>query len=316
MKRLAILVACLLPLGGLAVEPKKTFEVASVKPSAPSVGGDGHNFHMTMGARFGPGTADSTRWACDNCSLGLLLTEAYSLKRFQITGPKWLDSERFDIVARVAEGATKDDLRLMQQNLLAERFGLKVHIEKKEMQVYDLVVGKNPPKLKEAAPAKPGADGAPTHEFGHGGPSAGPTPMRMGAGGWADHSAGRTVTITMHGNTRHQAVGEDMQQFADVLAAQLDRPVTDSTGLTGKYDFLLTFSGGKEGDGVGATAMMHGGPGGPGGGGGHADGPDSDASQPPLPKAIQDQLGLRLEAKKGMADILIVDHLERVPSEN
>ena len=312
MHRLAVLIVCLLPLGAPAAEPKKTFEVASVKPSAPSAGGDGHSFHLTTGARFGPGTADSTRWVCDNCTLGLLLTEAYHLKRFQIAGPKWLDSERFDIVARVAEGATQDDLRLMQQNLLDERFGLKAHLEKKEMQVYDLIVGRNPPKLKDAAPAKPGADGPPAHEFGHGGPGAGPAQTRMGAGGFPGHANGQTATITMHGNTRHQAVGEDMQQFADFLAAQLDRPVTDSTGLTGKYDFLLTFSGGKAGDGDGAMAMMmHGGQ------GGHADGPDSDAmSQPPLPKALQDQLGLRLEAKKGMAGILIVDRLERVPSEN
>ena len=76
MKRLAILVVCLLPVGALAVEPKKTFEVASVKPSSPSSGGHDHDFQMAMGARFGPGTADSTRWACDNCSLGLLLPVA------------------------------------------------------------------------------------------------------------------------------------------------------------------------------------------------------------------------------------------------
>ena len=318
MHRLAIFIACLLPLGALAAEAKKTFEVASVKPSAPAAGGDVHDFHPVTGARFGPGTADSTRWVCDNCTLGLLLTEAYNLKRFQIAGPKWLDSERFDIVARVAEGATKDDLRLMQQNLLAERFGLQAHLDKREMQVYDLVVGKNPPKLKEAAPARPGAEGQPSHEFGHGAAGAGGTPARTGAGGFTGHSTGQTFTMTMHGTTRHQAVAEDMRQLADFLATQLDRPVTDSTGLSGKYDFLLAFSGGKEGDSGGAASMLHGGPGGPGGGGGfHAEGQDPDAvSQPPLPKALQDQLGLRLEAKKGMAGILIVDRVERAPSEN
>jgi len=282
----------------LAAEPAKTFEVASVKPAAPSV--IGPSFHAKTGPRFGPGTSDATRWACDNCSLAVLLIEAYNLKRFQIAGPKWLDSERFDIVAQVAEGATKEDLRLMEQNLLAERFGLKVHFEKKEMQVYDLVVGKGAPKLKETTGAKP-ADGAASHEFGHGG----------GGGGFQhDAASGRTFTITMHGNTRHQAVAEDMRQLSDFLAAQLDRPVTDSTGLTGKYDFLLTFSGGKGSDAIPAGVMMHDGP-----GAGHADGPDAEAP-PLLQKAIQDQLGLRLDAKKGVADILIVDHMDRVAAEN
>jgi len=71
MKRLAIIVACLLPLGALAAEPAKTFEVASIKPSAPS-GGDFHNPQST-GPRFGPGTTDATRWVCNNCSLSTLV---------------------------------------------------------------------------------------------------------------------------------------------------------------------------------------------------------------------------------------------------
>lgn len=330
MKPLAIVVACFLPLTALAVEQKKSFDVASVKPSTPpGGGGDGHTFRVAGGPRFGPGTPDSTRWACDNCSLGLLLTQAYNLKRFQIAGPAWLDTQRFDITARVPEGATKDDLRLMQQNLLVERFGLKARLEKKEMQVYNLVLGKSPLKLKAAAPAKPGAAGAAdapqTHSAaGHGeGRGAG---AGGGAGGFAGFSFGstdRTSTITMHGSTKHQAVGEDMQEFADMLASQLDRPVTDSTALTGKYDFTLTFSGGKASTFGGAAAMaFHGpasGPGGPGGTPGLPtnDGLDSDAqSQPPLQKAIQDQLGLRLDGQKGMADILVIDHLEKVPSEN
>jgi uncharacterized protein (TIGR03435 family) len=195
----------------------------------------------------------------------------------------------------------------MEQNLLAERFGLKVHFEKKEMQVYDLVVGKGSPKLKETAGVKPAADGGATREFGHGGPSETRTAdFHFGPGG-------QTFTITIHGNTRHQAVAEDMRQLSDFLAAQLDRPVTDSTGLTGKYDFLLTFSGGKSPDISPLGAMAHGGAGGPGGG--HADSPEVEAP-PLLQKAIQDQLGLRLDAKKGIAEILIVDHMERVAGEN
>ncbi|MEO8371332.1 MAG: TIGR03435 family protein, partial [Candidatus Solibacter sp.] len=236
MNRIAIALACLLPLGALAADSKKSFEVASVKPSTPISVGDMHNFRILTGPRFGPGTEDATRWVCDNCSLGMLLASAYDLKRFQITAPKWIDSEKFDIAARVAPGATREDLRAMQQNLLAERFGLKARLEKKEMQVYDLVVAKNPPKLLETAASKPAA--SPSHD-GHSGPSAVSAPSRAGAApAFGERNSGRTFTMNMHGNTRHQAVGESMQELADVLAGQLEKPVTDSTGLTGKYDFL------------------------------------------------------------------------------
>ena len=302
MNHLAIALASLMPLGALAADSKKSFEVASVKPSTPISVGDMHNFRILTGPRFGPGTEDATRWVCDNCSLGMLLASAYDLKRFQITGPKWIDSEKFDIAARVAPGATREDLRAMQQNLLADRFGLKARLEKKEMQVYDLVVAKNPPKLVESNSSKLAS---PSHESG---PSAASTPARTGsAPGFGERNSGRTFTINMHGNTRHQAVGESMQELADVLAVQLEKPVTDSTGLMGKYDFLLTFTGGNGPD----MAVLHGGAGGPAAGG-H----DAEPDAPSLQKALQDRLGLRLDSKKGTAGILIIDKIERVPAEN
>lgn len=235
MKRIALLLACILPVGALAVEPKKTFEVASVKPSAPP-GGTANMVRMMMGSRFGPGTADPTRWACDNCPLSMLLTQAYNLKRFQITGPAWLDSERFDISARVAEGATKEDLRLMQRSLLEERFGLKARLEAKEMQVFDLVVAKAG-KLKESTTTP--ADPTRPMTIGGGG---GPMQMKMGADGFPDLPKDRTMTMVINGNARHQAVAEDMAQFVTFLSSQLDKPVTDSTGLTAKYDYTLTYA--------------------------------------------------------------------------
>jgi uncharacterized protein (TIGR03435 family) len=320
MKRLA----ALLTLSALAATAQtKSFDVASIKPAAPpqAVPGGGA-FRMMMGPRFGPGTGDPTRWACDNCTLMLLLTQAYNLKRFQITGPAWLDTDRFDINARVPEGGTKDDLRLMQQNLLAERFGMKAHIEQKEMQVFDLVVGPKGHKLKEstAPPVDPNAVAA---GLGRGGPMQ----MKMGPDGFPDLPRDRTMTLSFNGNSKHQAVGEDMKQLTEMLSANLDKPVTDSTGLTGKYDFSLTFSGGTGRGGPGGGMMMAirtgPGPGGPGGGTGPAgggnpiDGLDPDAlTQPPLQKALQDQLGLRLEAKKGMSDMLLIEKIEKVPSEN
>ena len=99
--------------------------------------------------RGGPGSPDPGQITYSNVSLKQVLTNAYGIKSYQVSGPKWLDSERFDIVAKIAMGATKEQFQMMLQNLLAERFKLAVHHETKELPIYALVVGKGGPKLKE-----------------------------------------------------------------------------------------------------------------------------------------------------------------------
>ena len=76
---------------------------------------------------------------------------AYEVKPFQVSGPAWLDTERYDIVAKVPAATSKEQVNLMWQNLLAERFGVKLHHESKEFQVQELVVGKDGQKMKESA---------------------------------------------------------------------------------------------------------------------------------------------------------------------
>src|ERR1700730_15250446 len=93
-----------------------TFEVASVKPAAPQTGN-----RIMMGRRGGPGTPDPGQVTYTNASMKMLLTDAYGVKGYQISGPGWIDSEHFDISAKIAPGATKEDFQLMVQNLLAER---------------------------------------------------------------------------------------------------------------------------------------------------------------------------------------------------
>jgi uncharacterized protein (TIGR03435 family) len=85
------------------------------------------------------------------CTIRDLIAEAYGIKRSQVSGgPNWLDSERFDIVAKVAEGSTKEQIKIMLQNLLAERFKLTLHPEVKELPIYALVVSSKGPKLKDS----------------------------------------------------------------------------------------------------------------------------------------------------------------------
>ena len=112
---------------GQTAEEPTTFEVASVKPAEPSAMG-----MIRVQMRGGPGTPDPGQLTYTNVSLKNVLTNAYGVKGYQINGPKWLDSERFDITAKIPKGATKEQFKLMLQNLLAERFKLTLHHETKE----------------------------------------------------------------------------------------------------------------------------------------------------------------------------------------
>src|SRR6185369_276003 len=159
--------------------PKLTLEVASIKPSSVPMGGP-----MRVGSRGGPGTPDPGRYTTENMSLSNLISTAYDLKRYQYSGPSWLDGERFDIVAKVPEGATKEQFRVMLQNLLAERFKVAVHREKKEMQVYELLVAKGGLKIKESVeePAETPPGGPAAGSSGTAAPPPPPPPPPGGGG--------------------------------------------------------------------------------------------------------------------------------------
>src|ERR1017187_1636471 len=117
---LIVLTAC--AAFGQAAAESPTFEVASVKPAEPQAMG-----MMRVRMSGGPGTPDPGQLTYSNVSLKDILINAYAVKGYQINGPKWLDSERFDIVAKIPKGATKEQFQLMLQNLLAERFKLTLH---------------------------------------------------------------------------------------------------------------------------------------------------------------------------------------------
>jgi uncharacterized protein (TIGR03435 family) len=326
---------------GQSPDSKLEFEVATIKPwAAPAGGGRG----MFMGLRGGPGTPDPGQITISGLPLKFLLANAYDVRPYQIIGPGWLDMERFDIVAKVPPGTTKEQARIMMQNLLADRFGMKLHHETKDSQVYELVVGKNGPKMQRSEsqddPAPPKEGAAP--------PAPGPPKLdkngvpqldrpglimmvRIGPKGPLSHMVGRQQT---------------MPQFAQMLGNQVNRPVVDKTGLSGKYDFTLEFTF-EPGAGPGGLALPPpppGGFGGPGGGpgpvtaggagggqasvgggppGGPKEGPvtaplDSQTadSAPTIFTALQEQLGLKLDSKKAPLDMLVIDHIEKTPTEN
>jgi uncharacterized protein (TIGR03435 family) len=283
--RLAV-AACVAATAVVAAEPV-TFEVASVKPAAPPTG---HGVMTTYSG--GPGTRDPGTIVVSNYSLADLIRQAYGIKPYQLSAPAWLASARFDIVAKPPEGATKEQVPAMWQALLAERFQLTTHNESKELPMYALVIAKSGSKLKETAkddPTAPSTKGGIPAGPGNGGGSA-----QIGLSGAGRDGAPRPNS-SVH---KMSGGGITVSRLADMLAGQLDRPVVDMTELTGKYDFALAYSDSlKPSDPLSESAA-------------------EPPSAPSIFSAVEQQLGLKLEARKGAVSILVIDHAEKVPSGN
>jgi uncharacterized protein (TIGR03435 family) len=141
----AVILCASIALGQQA-NPKLTFEVASIKPAAPQA-----MARLQGSVDGGPGTPAPGRIQFTDMPLKVLIMRAYDVQNFQVSGPSWMDSQRFDITAKVPDGATKEEARIMLQNLLSDRFKLKMHKGSKDAAIYELVVAKGGLKLKEAA---------------------------------------------------------------------------------------------------------------------------------------------------------------------
>jgi uncharacterized protein (TIGR03435 family) len=298
-------------------ENSPTFEVASVKPAAPITG---NAIRVMM--RGGPGSPDPGQITYSNVTVKNVLMNAYGVKGFQISGPGWLDSERYDIVAKVPRGATKAEFMVMLQNLLAERFKLTLHREKKDLPMYALVVGKNGPKLKESVEEPAPKDGDAAKAGGPGGDrpwaAAAMGRLTVGRDGFPV-LPGRNATAMMltSAGFRMSANRQSMAGLAEMLSNQLDLPVVDMTGLKGNYDFTLSFAPeGLGGMRLGAPPPLAAPPPGEGGEGMPAASTPDGQSAPNLFAALQEQLGLKLEQRKGPVDLLVIDHLEKAPVEN
>ena len=267
---------CLLAtqLYGQSDQVSKSFEVASVKrmlEPSPSTSAGG-----------GPGTSDPGRWWRSNVTMATLLVQASRIQGHAIVGSDWLSSSsgpRYEIVAKVPAGANRDDVPLMLQRLLAERFGLRFHREQREMPAYALVTGRSSPKLKPstASPASvPGRDGF-----------AG-LPEGVGPG---------VIKVDSVGSVRRLVAGEmSMIQLADYLAGQTDLPVVDLTELRGRYDLVLYYSRQLP------TSTNP------------SEIPADNGLD--LPSALREQLGLELQKRRTRVDLLVVDHVEQTPSLN
>lgn len=237
---------------GQAVSKTPEFDVASVRPSEHAVGPDYNNQ-----IRYSPGG-----FTARNITLKRLIAEAYRLQMNQISGPSWLDRNEYDVEAKTAVGAGRDEMPPMLRSLLAERFNLREHSEMREMRAYALVTGKGGPRI---SPSNPGE------------------------------------TVRAQGGFHFHG---DMREFADLLAVQFSIPaptnpneparaggppipVLNETGLEGIYDFNVDM---RPELGTDVFTLWQ--------------------------RALNDQLCLRIESRKGNVPVLVVDDASRMPTEN
>jgi uncharacterized protein (TIGR03435 family) len=251
----------------------------------------------------GPETADPTRMTFTWVLVRRLLMTAFALPLDQISGSDWVMGQdaRFDISANVPAGATKEQANEMLLNLLKDRFHLTYHREKKDFDLYTLVVAKGGPKLKDAAPP----DGPPP-EAPQPGTRAVAAPVDRD--GFPELPAGRTNAqgVGRNGVARVTFRMSTPQSLLNMIQFSLMPSRTvDKTGLTGKYDFKLEYSQvglpGRMGRPLSAAAP------------GDADLSDS---APDLFTALEKQLGLKLEKSKTQLDVIVVDHMDKQPTEN
>jgi uncharacterized protein (TIGR03435 family) len=200
----------------LSGQAPKEFEVASIKPDA-----------MAPAQRFAMGLKiDGAQVTASQMSLRDLVRIAWRLKDYQVEAPEWLASERFDLMAKLPDGAKQSDVPEMLRNLLAERFQLKTHPSQKEFPVYALIANKGGPRLTPSEGEAPAA-GAPVNVAV--GASAAGTSVSLGNGSSFTFTEGKLEIRKL-----------TMVQFADLLARFVDRPVIDMTELKGAYDATLS----------------------------------------------------------------------------
>ncbi len=257
----------LLTLPLLAQSSKPAFEVATVRAADPDLRDD-----IFVGM-----SADPSFVTYRNTTLRDAIRGAYKVRDFQIVGPDWLSTARFDIGGKRPAGATPDQIPEMLQSLMEDRFKLTFRREPKEMQVYAVVVGKDGPKLK-----KPEIQSA--NQL-----------MAMG-------TDGKPRSAVMFGGSMSamtvSAPNASLLTLVGVLTRFTARPVVDETGIDGLYDFKIIFA--PETD----AGLPRG-----------FQGNQASDLAPTLSEAVK-QYGLRIENRKESIDMFVVTHIEKTPTEN
>jgi uncharacterized protein (TIGR03435 family) len=289
MKQAFLIMSCValsvLAASGQTPPGAPAFEVASVKPAAPDAGRTmpfiNGPAEELMRFRGGPGSNDPGRIDYLGVTLKMLLKRAYDVAADQISGPGWLDTERYDIVAKVPPGTNGEQLRLMLQQLLTERFQIRLHRETKTLAVYSLTVAKNGPKLQPPEKLQEYKDDE-ERKSDMQKKASDSLQARIAAMNRGEHMPGRSFHLA----------SATVAKFAQSLSSNLDRSVKDKTGLDGLYSFSLSW----EPDGAK---------------------PVGDAPLgPSIFAAVEEQLGLKLQRENEQLELLVIDSAQKSPTSN
>jgi uncharacterized protein (TIGR03435 family) len=251
-------------------DPAKRFDAASVRRDKAGPGG---------GMSAGRGHLEMRRYSLKS----LLLYAFQPIQEAQLTGgPGWLDSDRFDVVAKVAGETSGADLEVMLQNFLIERFAIKMHVETRSLPIYALVLAREDGRLG------PDLHVAECESYSSGpGPCGFPGGRHPGEMAYEASRASRASSSLVGGGT--------MPSLAKALSRNLKRPVVDRTGLDGRFEFTLRYT-------------MAGGP--------ATTASDLAEGAPDLFTAVEEQLGLKLEATRGPVDVLVIDSAEHLKNDD
>jgi len=266
----------------LAGQVRPQFEVAAIKPAGPL----SPNIVLGLNA---DGSQVHISWA----SLTDLVTMAYRLRRYQILGPDWLASDHFDVIAKIPDGFNQRNVPEMLQSMLQDRFGMKSHWEKKEFSVYTLGLSKAALNMKEVA--------APETEVSF------PIGNISGMRSIIDFGSGSTFSFA---DNMLDAKKLNLDEFAEWFSNFMDRPVINNTGLKGHYDFRLNLSA-RDFQTMWIWAAMAGGAVIPPEAVPKLDGLSLES----LPNSLK-EVGLKLDRGKGPIDVLVIDTIQRKPTDN
>jgi uncharacterized protein (TIGR03435 family) len=265
----------------------QAFEVATIKPAAANA--------VAFAPRGGPGSNDPGQILYRGSSLRELIMLAFGLQQpAQLSGPDWLEKERFDIVAKVPAGSTKDQVNIMLRSLLTDRFKIEIHHETRNLPIYELTLANGGLKLRPASGST--ASGVEPTPFKQGDLPRAP----LGRWGLVPRACAKSDTPAPCGHAQVLGNAQGTADIAEMVTSLLGRLSLDKTGVAGRYDYTLDFAPNSISIPIA----------------GAGDAPAIEDSYPDFMVAVERQMGIKIAATTGPVEVTVIDRADKTPTGN